>query len=47
MPRNNLTKMSRNNLTTDQIMAAEQLRFIWNAKKKVLKLTQENVLKNS
>ncbi|MEN9596386.1 MAG: hypothetical protein RL236_820 [Pseudomonadota bacterium] len=39
--------MPNNNLTTDQIMAAEQLRFIWNAKKKVLKLTQENVLKNS
>ncbi len=43
MPRNNLTKMSRNNLTTDQIMAAEQLRFIWNAKKKALKLTQEKL----
>ena len=35
--------MPNNNLTTDQIMAAEQLRFIWNAKKKVLQLTQEKL----
>ena len=35
--------MPHNNLTTDQIMAAEQLRFIWNAKKKVLHLTQEKL----